>query len=235
MVSLKNNQIKSFLKEYPDYEQFLESLKNAQEAYSISQKTAIFTTPSVLYYDEEKCLISYEFIKDAITVRKLLRSYNYLKLTKKQLVDLFYNTGFALAEYHRHSKKLHGDFQPNNVMFEPGNTNRIYFIDFSRSELSDDPNYNHGSILRDLALFAIHIKIKYPFYLFPMAFRKFNDLLCHEMFKGYMEFSKVIIEHDQLLDEVEDLKQEFYKNTFMFKFFGWSRFLKIKGYKNEDE
>jgi len=150
------------------------------------------------------------------------------------LLKLFYDIGVALAEYHIYSEKLHGDFFPANIMVKPGQARKIYFIDFSCPIEFNDPYYNYGSVFRDLSLFVVCIRLKYPIHLFPLAFRKFNDELCQQFFKGYVDQSKIVFDNEAFNLEVEKTKLlPTLKNTFVIKFLDWVPFLKIRGYKDE--
>ncbi len=234
MEKEQNKKQKFFVKQFANRELYQESLSNSREAFILSKDSNFFTTPEILDFDDNNCRIIFEFYNGSIAVRKLLRSWNYLGLSKEELKMLFYNIGASIAEYHIKSKKLHGDFQPNNVMFTPGITGKTAFVDFSRSELcEDDPEYNRGSIYKDLALFAIHIKIKYPFKIFPLVFRKFNDVLCRMFFSGYFENSDNVYDYDRLSREIDNYRDSFYKNTFVFRFLGRCRFAEIGRYENE--
>src|SRR5690606_22891410 len=104
------------------------------------------------------------------------------------LDDITRNTGRALAEYHAGSGKIHGDFDPTNILFHVGES-RICLIDFSRPDFADHPDYCHGSIYRDLALLVIHLCVKYPPHQVLLAYRAKNRVLARAFLEGYFELS----------------------------------------------
>lgn len=226
-MNIDESKVKIFSKKYQNRMIFLEALSNSTEAYEISKRTSVFASPAVLNFNDENLIINFEFLEDAITVLEMLRSYNYKKMPVMKLKKLFFNIGIALSEFHKHSGRLHGDFAPSNIMFKSTNIDKLFFVDFSRAVESNDPYYNRGSIYKDLSFFAIGSKIKYPYYLFPLAFRSLNDKLYQETLKGYCEDSKILFNSEEFVQEFDKHRKGFLKNTFMLKFFSWSRIGKV--------
>lgn len=226
--------IKVFSKKYRDSLLFRQALKSAIGAYEISKQTNFFATPAVLDYSKEDNVIHFEFIENGITISKILRSYNYLNIKRRKLTTLFYNIGTALSEYHTYSGKPHGDFSSSNVLINSKDPSLIYFVDFSPPSWDNNPDQDSKHLYKDLALFSIIIKLKYPFYLFPLAFRRFNEVLCQQFYRGYVELSQLHFNKDVLIREINCYKKvPSLKNTLILTFFDWIPMLKIRGYKSE--
>ena len=83
--------MKQFNKIIVERDQFWGDIERAREAYDISKKTTVFRAPAVIDYNEKESLIGFEYLNNALTVRKLLRDWNYLNLPKEKLLKLFFH------------------------------------------------------------------------------------------------------------------------------------------------
>ena len=124
----------------------------------IARRARHLRAPAILAFDPGGLCISFERMEGWSVLTKLLRSRRFLGLPDAALDAIMRNTGRALAEYHAGSCKIHGDFDPTNILFRVGEP-RICLIDFSRPDFADHPDYCRGSIYRDLALLVIHLLV----------------------------------------------------------------------------
>jgi serine/threonine protein kinase len=130
--------------------------------------------------------------------------------------------GAPWPEYHAGSGKIHGDFDPTNVLFSVDDP-RICLIDFSRPDFADYPDYCRGSIYRDLALFVIHLCVKYPPHQLLLAYRSKNRVLARAFLEGYFELSTQRYSFDELRTEFAICMEiPYLAHSFMIRFLPWT-------------
>lgn len=177
---ISNNR---FYKVFSDQDVFDQSLENSIEAARIAEVSSKFKVPRILKASKKEKEICFEFLGDYQQVSNILRTFDFKGINLDTLCNLFFDIGVGLAEYHIQSKKIHGDFDPTNVLYS-SNMDLVY-IDFSQPKHFPDEAYNRGSIYRDLALMYIYINTKYPLQKINYAFRRTNKKLSLAFFKGY--------------------------------------------------
>ena len=70
-----------------------------------------------------------------------------------------------------------------------------------RPDFADHPDYYRGPIYRDLALFVIHLCVKYPPHQLLLAYRAKNWALSRAFLDGYFELSPQQYSFDELQTE----------------------------------
>ncbi|MGH7797413.1 MAG: hypothetical protein ACREQ2_21355 [Candidatus Binatia bacterium] len=219
---------KLFVKRYTDQVLFEESLTNSEEAFKIAQRARFLRVPEVVSYDRQRLVINFEYMERWQTITNLIRNYHFLSLLEEEVKRIFQLVGRALAEYHYLSGKIHGDFDSTNVLFKP-NEPRICLIDFSRPDFATSSDYCRGSVYRDLALFLIHLRVKYPPHQLHFAYRSMNRTLSKEFLVGYFEVSETKYEFDKLQAEFRAcLKIDYLARTFMIRFLSASTIFSIE-------
>jgi len=205
-----------------------EALANSEEAFQFASKALFLRVPRVVSYCKDRLLINFEYMEGWQTITSLIRDYHFLSATTEELRRTFRLVGRALAEYHSASGKIHGDFDSTNVLFKP-NEPRICLIDFSRPDFANSSDYCRGSIYRDLALFLVHLRVKYPPHQLHFAFRAMNRTLSKEFLLGYFEVSETKYEFDKLQAEFRAcLKIDYLARTFMIRFLSASTIFSIE-------
>jgi serine/threonine protein kinase len=212
----------AFDKYYANRILFDEALAASEEAAAIARRARYLRVPAVLAFDPGGLWIRFEYMQGWSVLTRLLRSRRFLGLPDAGLYDIIRNTGRALAEYHAGSGKIHGDFDPTNVLFRVGEP-RICLIDFSRPDFADHPDYCRGSIYRDLALFVIHLCVKYPPHQLLLAYRSKNRVLARAFLEGYFELSPQQYSIDELRTEFATcMNFPYLARSFMHRFLRWT-------------
>lgn len=217
-----------FSKRFSSKELFEEAYRNSHRAWEASLASDVLETPQILRVDVASLTLDFEYRFGWRTVNDLMRSYRFLGIRPNSLHLLFQRIGRGLAELHRVTGHIHGDFDTTNILFEP-NSLRVCFVDFSRPDFDPSPDYNRRSIYRDLALFCIFVRVKYPPHKLPLAFRPMNRVLSREFFRGYetecaSSLNLTSFEAEWLLL----LENSFLSKIFVRRFLGWSALFSIK-------
>jgi RIO-like serine/threonine protein kinase len=219
---------KVFAKNYSSPILFQEALANSEEAFQCAQNACFLRVPRIVSYHRERLLIEFEYMEGWQTITRLIRDYRFLGATTEELKRTFRLIGRALAEYHLLSGKIHGDFDSTNVLFK-ANEPQICLIDFSRPDFANTSDYCRGSIYRDLALFLIHLRVKYPPHQLYFAYRAMNRTLSKEFLVGYFEGSETRYEFDKLQAEFSScLTIDYLARTFMIRFLASSTIFNIE-------
>jgi serine/threonine protein kinase len=212
----------TFEKRYANRTLFDEALVASEEATAIAQGARYLRVPAVLDYDPGGLWIRFEYMEGWTVLTTLLRSRRFLGLPHSAVDGIIRNTGRALAEYHAGSGKIHGDFDPTNVLFSVDDP-RICLIDFSRPDFADYPDYCRGSIYRDLALFIIYLCVKYPPHQLLLAYRSKNRVLARAFLEGYFELSTQRYSFDELRTEFAICMEiPYLAHSFMIRFLPWT-------------
>jgi RIO-like serine/threonine protein kinase len=213
---------RAFDKRYANRVLFDEALAASQEAAAIARRARHLRVPAVLAFDPAGLRISFERMEGWSVLTRLVRSRRFLGLPDAVLAAIMRNTGRALAEYHAGSGKIHGDFDPTNILFRVGES-RICLIDFSRPDFADHPDYCRGSMYRDLALLVIHLCVKYPPHQVLLAWRAKNRVLARAFLDGYFELSPQRYSIDELRAEFATCMQfPYLAGSFMNRFMRWT-------------
>jgi RIO-like serine/threonine protein kinase len=211
-----------FDKHYANRILFDEALAASEEAAAIAGRARYLRVPTVLASEPGGLLIQFEYMEGWSVFWTLVRSGRFLGLPDAELDRILRNTGRALAEYHAGSGKIHGDFDPTNVLFQVGES-RICLIDFSRPDFADYPDYCRGSIYRDLALFVIYLRVKYPPHQLLLAYRAKNRILSRTFLEGYFELSPQQYSFDELRTEFATcMNIPYLARSFMNRFLRWT-------------
>ncbi len=213
---------RAFDKRYANRILFDEALAASQEAAAIARQARHLRAPAVLAFNPDGLCIRFEYMDGWSVLTSLVRSRRFLGLPDAVLDAIMRNTGRALAEYHGGSGKIHGDFDPTNILFHAGES-RICLIDFSRPDFADHPDYCRGSIYRDLALLVIHLCVKYPPHQVLLAYRAENRVLARAFLEGYFELSPQRYCFDELRAEFATCMQfPYLARSFMNRFMRWT-------------
>jgi hypothetical protein len=223
--------VAKFSKAFESEELYEEAMENSLEAWKVGSDAEFFRAPRILGSDPAERIIEFELLDGWTEMLDLIRSWTLGGWSRAELLDLFQRTGYAAAEYHAATGKIHGDFYPANVLCREGDR-RVFFIDFSRPDPllhSDSGAYNRGSIYTDLALFAIFVLVKYTPMQMPLAWRPVNRDLIKEFLRGYFERAPGSYDPEGFGSEFSRLLREggVLPRTFMSRFFGWTRIFRV--------
>lgn len=212
----------AYLKRYASRALFDEAWERSRRAAEVSRGARWFRAPEVLGGDPDRLEIRFELMEGWSVLTTLLRSRRFLGFGPPRLDAIFRNTGRALAEYHAGSGEIHGDFDSTNILFRADDP-RICVLDFSRPDFADRPDYFHGTPYRDLALFLIHLRVKYPPHQLLLAYRAENRLLSRVFLDGYFELSPEPYSFDSLSEEFATcMKLPYLSRTFLARVLGWT-------------
>jgi len=209
----------AFVKTYASDELFEEALSLSLEAVQASSRATILRVPAVIGWDRAARTVTFERLRGWWTVNHLIRGLSFRGLPSGSLEDLFTRVGYALAEYHAITGHIHGDFDTENVLIDPSQL-EVAFIDFSRPDFAFYPAYNRHCVERDLALFLIFLRTKYPPWKAAHLLRRANRLLSRRFLAGYRErLGDESINGARLRGEYEILlSQPYLSRTFAVRF-----------------
>jgi len=230
-ANVGSRSVATFAKCFGSKELYEEAVENSLEAWRVGRDAQFFRAPCIVDSDPNRWLIEFELLDGWTEVLSLIRSWTLRGWPRAELVDLFHRIGYAVAEYHDATGKIHGDLYPANVLCRKDD-HRVYLIDFSRPNPrlhSDGGAYNYGSIYTDLALFAIFVLVKYTPPQMPLAWRPVNRDLTREFLRGYFERAPGSYDPQDFDSEFSRLLREggVLPRTFMSRFFGWTRIFRV--------
>ena len=230
-ANVNSRPVAKFSKIFESEELYEEAMENSLEAWKAGRDAQFFRAPCIVDSDPDGRIIEFELLDGWTEVLDLVRSWRLGGWSRAELLDLFHRTGYAAAEYHAATGKIHGDLYPANVLCRKGDR-RVFFIDFSRPDPLLHPDggpYNYGSIYTDLALFAIFVLVKYTPLQMPLAWRPVNRDLVREFLRGYFEHAPGSYDSEEFGSEFSRLLREggVLPHTFMSRFFGWTRIFRV--------
>ncbi len=128
--------------------------------------------------------IDYELMVGWQPLHTILRQRTFAGLAPAELQRLFWTIGAALEEFHRHTHRIHGDFDFDNVLVRRG-AERVVFVDFTPPEYANFRRYNQASPYRDIAMLVLFVRAKYPPQQLHLALRRQLTGLARAFIRGY--------------------------------------------------
>ena len=163
---------------------FRATLRNSLRAWSAAQRSSWLRVPQVLRADRRELRIDYELMTGWQPLHAILRQRAFAGLAPAELQRLFWTIGAALEEFHRHTHRIHGDFDFDNVLVKRG-AERVVFVDFTPPEYASFPRYNEASPYRDIATLVLFVRAKYPPQQLHLALRPQLTVLARAFIQGY--------------------------------------------------
>jgi hypothetical protein len=173
-----------FSKRFSEEWLFRATLRNSLRAWSAATRSTWLRVPAVVRADPRELRIDYELMVGWRPLHTILRHRGFDGFAPAQLQRLFWTIGAALEELHRHTHRLHGDFDFDNVLVKGGDDG-VVFVDFTPPEYARIPRYNEGSPYRDIAMLVLFVRAKYPPQKLHLALRPQLTGLARAFIGGY--------------------------------------------------
>ncbi|HEY8519336.1 MAG TPA: hypothetical protein VIN61_04605 [Gammaproteobacteria bacterium] len=173
-----------FSKRFAEEWLYRATLRNSLRAWAAAQRSSWLRVPRVLLADPRELRIDYELLVGWKPVRTVIRHRTFQGIPPPELRRLFWAIGAALEELHRHTRRIHGDFDFDNVLVKRG-ADRAVFVDFTPPDYARFPAYNRGDVYRDIALFVLLLRAKYPPHQLHLAMRAELRELARAFVRGY--------------------------------------------------
>lgn len=216
-----------FSKRFSEEWIFRATLRNSLRAWAAARRSRWLRVPQVLHADQRDLRIDYEYLDGWEQVRGLLRDRSFNGLSGSELHRTFWTIGAALEELHRHTHRIHGDFDFDNILVKRG-AERAVFVDFTPPVYANFREYNRADPYRDIATFLIGICAKYPPYLIHLALRPRVRDLARAFIAGYFRDSPGGYEGSRLERAIDDLLNGTYLGkSFAGRFLRGSRLFRI--------
>src|SRR5690606_22271593 len=178
-----------FSKRFSEEWVFRSTLWNSLRAWSAARRSKWLRVPQVLKLDARELRIDFEYLSGWDQVRAVIRDRTFKGLSGSELHRMFWTIGAALEELHRHTRRIHGDFDFDNVLVKPG-ADRAAFVDFTPPVYAHFREYNQADPYRDLATFLLGVCAKYPPHLIHLALRPRVRQLGRAFLEGYFRHAR---------------------------------------------
>lgn len=206
---------------------FRSTLWNSLRAWSAARRSKWLRVPQVLQKDPRELRIDYEYLAGWNQVRMVIRDRTFKGLSAPELRRTFWTIGAALEELHRHTHRIHGDFDFDNVLVKPG-AERAAFVDFTPPVYASFREYNQMDPYRDLATFLLGVCAKYPPHLIHLALRPRVRTLGRAFLEGYFRHARTGYDARRLERAMADLLQGTYLGeSFAARYLRRSRLFRI--------
>jgi len=173
-----------FSKRFSEEWLFRATLHNSLRAWAASRRSQWLRVPRVLDADRRDLRIDYERLDGWYPVRTVLRDRAFERLTDDALERMFWTIGAALEEFHRHTRRIHGDFDFDNILVKRG-ADKAAFVDFTPPVYACFRDYNRADPYRDIATLILVIRAKYPPHRIYLALRSRLRALALAVIEGY--------------------------------------------------
>ncbi|HEX7012736.1 MAG TPA: hypothetical protein VF161_08315 [Steroidobacteraceae bacterium] len=209
-----------FSKHFDEDWLFRATLRNSLRACAAARRSSCLQVPQVLGANPRERRIDYELLTGWHPIRAIIRRPRFGGLPEAQLRHMFLTIGIALAEFHHHTHRIHGDFDFDNVLVRR-EAERIVFVDFTPPEYARFRDYNRLSPYRDIATFLLFVRAKYPPQLLHLAFRPQVPTLARAFIEGYFRTARMVYDSREL----ERCTNELLESTYLGRSFA-ARFLR---------
>ena len=209
-----------FSKHFTEEWLFRATLRNSLRAWVAARRSSWLRVPQVLRADPRELRIDYEFLAGWNTLRTVLQHRTFGGLAAAELRRTCWTIGAALEEFHRHTRRIHGDFDYDNILVKPG-ADKAVFVDFTPPEYASFRRYNEANPYRDIAMFVIFVRAKYPPQRLYLAFRSQLPELARAFIEGYFRDAPATYDRSML----ESCMNELLTNTYLGDTFG-ARYLR---------
>jgi hypothetical protein len=163
---------------------FRATLVNSLRACTAARRSSWLRVPRVLHADDRELRIDYEFLAGWKPLHTVIRHRTFAGLPPAELRRTFWMIGAALEEFHRHTHRIHGDFDTDNILVKR-DADKVSFVDFTPPEYASFRCYNQANPYRDIALFVLFVRAKYPPQRLYLALRPQLRELARIFMQGY--------------------------------------------------
>jgi hypothetical protein len=222
-------ELPRFSKRFTEEWLFRATLMNSLRACAAARRSSWFLAPRVLHADRGELRIDYEFLSGWEPLHTVIRHRNFAGLAKDELHRTFWTIGAALADFHRHTHRIHGDFDFDNILVKRG-AKRVVFVDFTPPQYDNVRNYNLASPYRDIAMIVLFVRAKYPPHLLHLAFRPLLQELARAFIEGY--FKTAPYEYDDRM--LERSMDELLEKTYLGKSFSAQYLRRSRLFRTDD-
>jgi hypothetical protein len=198
-----------FTKRFSEEWLFRTTLRNSLRAWSAAQRSSWLRVPQVLRADPRELRIDYELLVGWQPLHTILRQRAFAGLAPAELQRLFWTIGAALEEFHRHTHRIHGDFDFDNVLVKHG-ADRVVFVDFTPPEYARFQRYNQASPYRDIATLLLFVRAKYPPHQLHLALRTQLPELARAFVQGYFRDAPGTYDQHRLASSMNELLDSTY-------------------------
>ncbi|HKS54678.1 MAG TPA: hypothetical protein VJS12_05310 [Steroidobacteraceae bacterium] len=202
---------------------FRATLRNSLRAWVAARKSQWLRVPRVLCADYRTLRIDYEFLAEWNPLHDLIRDRTFGGLPAAELHDTFWKIGAALEEFHRHTHRIHGDFDFDNILVKRG-ADRVAFVDFTPPEYRSFRRYNQADPYWDIGTLVLFVRAKYPPQRLHLAFRPQLRELARAFIAGYFRAAPAAFDQRMLAGAIEELLANTYLgSTFSGRYLRHSR------------
>ena len=183
---------------------FRATLFNSLRACVAASRSTWLQVPQVVRVNAPELRIDYELLTGWHPLHTILRDRRLGGRSLTDLASLFWCLGAALEELHRHTHRIHGDFDFDNILVKRG-VDRAMFVDFTPPEYALFRRYNQADPYRDLAMLVLFVRAKYPPHLLYLAFRPELPRLARAFIAGYFAASPASFDRRRLEWQMNEL------------------------------
>ena len=212
-----------FSKHFSEEWLFRATLLNSLRACVAARRSSWLRIPQVLLADDRALRIDYEFLAGWMPLHTLIRHRTFAGFPPAELRRTFWTIGAALEEFHRHTHRIHGDFDIDNILVKR-DAERVAFVDFTPPEYANWRRYNQASPYRDIALFVLFVRAKYPPQRLYLALRPQLRELARAFIRGYFRAAPAQYDQRMLARCMNELLDDTYlRATFSARYLRRSR------------
>ena len=198
-----------FSKRFTEAWHFRATLRNSLRAWVAAERSKYLRVPQVLSADAEALRIDYELLDGWSKVRAVIRARSFGGLRAAELRRMFWTIGAALEEFHRHTHRIHGDFDFDNILVRR-DADRAAFVDFTPPVYTNFREYNQADPYWDIAMLVIGVRAKYPPHLIHLALRPELGELARAFVQGYFDAAPVEYDQRRLEHSMHDILENTY-------------------------
>jgi len=188
---------------------FRATLRNSLRAWIAARRSSWLRVPQVLYADDSQLRIDYEFLSDWNPLHTIIRHRTFVGLPAAELQRTFWTIGAALEEFHRHTHRIHGDFDFDNILIKRG-AERVAFVDFTPPEYASFRGYNCANRYWDIGTLVLFVRAKYPPQRLHLALRPQLRELARAFIAGYFRAAPHEFDQRALANAIDELLQNTY-------------------------
>lgn len=188
---------------------FRATLRNSLRAWAAARRSSWLRVPRVLHADYSELRIDYEFLAEWNPLQTVIRHRTFGGLSGVELGRTFWMIGAALQEFHRHTHRIHGDFDFDNILVKPG-ADRIAFVDFTPPEYARFRGYNQANPYWDIGTLVLFVRAKYPPQRLHLAFRPQLRELARAFIAGYFRAAAAQYDQRMLANAIHELLENTY-------------------------
>lgn len=206
---LEVNKDARFSKCFAEEWLFRATLRNSLRAWAAARRSSWLRVPRVLGADPAELRIDYEYLDGWEPLRALLRHRNFQRRSGEELRRTFWAIGAALEELHRYARRIHGDFDLDNILVKRGADTAV-FVDFTPPIYASFREYNQADPYRDIATFVLIVRAKYPPLQLYLAMRRELTELARAFIAGYFRNNPAAYDRHALERSVNELLESTY-------------------------